>query len=126
MRRLALLVGLLLAGCDDESLPAKVAGAQLHGIVEAQIACSCQLSNESDPPDTRNLSGYKAQKLVDGACFTTGLLLARGESGAVTCDNGSVSVDDGVITLDDGVAGLFHGEVDVCCTGFNLSAFGVE
>jgi hypothetical protein len=71
MKRAALLLALFAAGCDDESLPAKVANAQLHGIVAAQIVCgpTCEFVNAVNPTSTTSGMNYRANRLIDGSCL---------------------------------------------------------
>jgi hypothetical protein len=133
MKRLLILAA-LLAGCDDESIPAKVAAVQLHGFVEAQIDCDGSLTRTTTPFNTVGFSGYRAQKLIDGSCFTGGhigsapVLIARSAEGAAVCLNeqggASIQVEDGLIIYINGET--YTGSVETECTGFNLEAFGVE
>jgi hypothetical protein len=135
MKRAILLVA-LLAGCDDESLPARVAAAQIHGIVEAQADCECELTNTVSSATT-TINPYLAQRLLDGSCFvtwsSTPRLTARSESGAESCRGvvGAATLDlvDGVFSFQNGpgAGNLWEGPATTsCCTGFNLAAFGVE
>ncbi len=134
MTRLAILAALLLAGCDDESLPARVAAAQIHGFVEAQIDGDGELTRTTAPFNVVGINGYRAQRLIDGSCFTGGLvgsspvLVERSAAGASACLNeqgsASVGVSGGTITYINGET--YTGSVETECTGFNLEAFGVE
>lgn len=137
MRRAILL--LLALGCDDESLPAKVANAQLHGIVAAQIDCpGATLTRTTSPFDTTGIA-FKAQKLLDGSCFTISTmalltLIPRSDPDAETCAasyipaNGITSAEGGKLVLEQTNPSVarFEGDIDSNCTGFNLEAFGVE
>lgn len=136
MTRWLLLLAALLAGCDDESIPARVANAQIHGFVEAQIDCECEVENTVFH-NTTTLNPYLAQRLVDGACFvtwSTGLrLLPRSDDGAESCRGvaGAATLDlvDGQFSFQNGpgAGNLWEGPATTsCCTGFNLEAFGVE
>lgn len=120
MKRTALLLALFAAGCDDESLPAKVANAQLHGIVAAQADCYCTLSG----PSAYTFSA-RYQKLMDGSCFAMAPGSGGPTLGAEHCESGSPDFDiyDGLI---HGPEGYSDADITTCCTGFNLAAFGVE
>lgn len=74
MRRAALLL-LALAACDDESLPARVAAAQIHGITAAAADCYVEDTHQFFPPGGQGTYIYtfgyrlKTQRLVDGSAF---------------------------------------------------------
>lgn len=138
MKRLAILAALLLAGCDDESIPARVAAVQINGFVEAQIECSGPATQTTSPFDTIGITDYRVQKLIDGACLVTGgpwggypRLIARSESAAETCRSGSdttfAKVESGVASFTTNTPSItFEADIESICTGFNLEAFGVE
>lgn len=133
MKRAILLVA-LLAGCDDDSLPAKVANAQLHGIVAARVECDCFTVPESGF-NSQHVT-YRASKLVDGSCFVgidAAQFWGRGEAAADTCDTypgqgGNLFAENGLLQQQSGTPLVVAGTADLtsCCTGFNLEAFGVE
>jgi hypothetical protein len=139
MKRLLILAA-LLAGCEDDSLPARVAAAQLHGLVEAQITCpaTCVFEKVVDPMVTTSGYTYKAQRLLDGSCFVSGNLLAqslyhsRSDSEAEHCSAGyattSIEAVDGLLLLHLGAEpqNQWRADIEICCTGFGLEAFGVE
>ncbi len=125
MRR-ALILAALLAGCDDESLPAKVANAQLHGIVAAQARCACELT----PGNSVFIS---ANKLIDGSCLTGGgstvdMFIARSEALADICERPSGHLEGGEFVYHPSGHGTTTASFDIttCCTGFGFEAFGVE
>lgn len=147
MTRWLLLAALLCAGCDDESLPAKVAAAQLHGIVAAQVICNCTITTADEESTFTSLqlgpalvSNFQANKLIDGSCLsgfdqstTTGdamTLKARGTAGAGSCRFGAYHAESGKMYVDEGGPGSYETawsrSLDTCCTGFNLEAFGAE
>lgn len=138
--RHALILMALLAGCDDESLPAKVANAQLHGIVSAQITCpaTCVFEKIVDPMVTSSGYTYKAQRLLDGSCFVSGNMLAqslyhsRSDTEAEHCvaayATTSLEAVDGLLLLHFGTEpqNQWQADIETCCTGFGLESFGVE
>lgn len=139
MKRLFILAA-LLAGCDDDTLPAKVANAQLHGFVEAQVFCgpTCEFVKVSNPSVTTSGMNYRANRLLDGSCLVTAtttpglVFLSRSDSEAETCRGEYASswmtAEAGKIELQLGTNPVDHYQADIetCCTGFNLESFGVE
>lgn len=125
----AILIAALALGCDDESLPAKVANAQLHGIVAAQARCSCTMTHPDNWPPL--LVTYAAQKLVDGSCLVTGgNLWERSEPQSETCDRNNVWLEGGALHVleqtGEGPMEWTPKNITTCCTGFGFEAFGVE
>jgi hypothetical protein len=138
VRRAILFAALLAAGCDDDSLPAKVANAQLHGIVAAEIHCpeSIGLDRTTSPFDTAHVA-FHAQRLLDGSCLVRSntlslTLLSRSNPDAETCSgttgSSTMYVEDGVVVLQNSPSPLdrFEGAVGSVCTGFGFESFGVE
>lgn len=128
MRALILMAAALAAGCDDPAVEAKVADILEHGIVAAEVTCSCNYGQNN-----ANSVAYRAQKLIDGSCFvsrstaTAAYLLARSDNGAEACRVGDYSASGGDLVVDhdyDPSAPYFI-DLETCCTGFNLEAFGV-
>lgn len=128
----ALIFALLAAGCDDDTLPAKVANAQLHGIVAAQARCDCDIFSDGVAYHVT----YSAQRLLDGSCLASKasasgdvVLWSRAEPNAADCRKNDVYLQDGeihmVIPTGDGPRDISE-EIEICCTGHNLAAFGVE
>lgn len=122
--------------CNGEEVTAKVMGVLDHGLIEAQIDCHGTWSRTTSPFDTVSPS-FKAQKLIDGSCFTTSnvsipTLIARSEAGVSTCSRTSggstMYVEAGMLVFQATSSPLdrFECAVETCCTGFNLAAFGVE
>jgi hypothetical protein len=140
MKRALILGALLALGCDDESIPARVANAQLHGIVAAQIDCptSCTFERVSNPMVTTSGYSYRAQRLLDGSCFVSGNVVAqftfhgRSEAAAENCvaayATQSLEAAGGLLLLSvgEGPSNQYQADIETCCTGFGLEAFGVE
>jgi hypothetical protein len=134
MKRL-LLVAALLAGCDDESLPARVAAAQIHGVEAAGATCDCNLTNVASPFDTVPIES-KYSLLIDGSAFihysshgsSNLAFCARGEACASTLQSGGDFVESGklVFVNPSPPNPRYEEDFETCCTGFNLEAFGVE
>lgn len=141
MRAPLLLAALAaLAGCDDESIPARVATAQLYGVATAQVTCVSSAAHYS-------MAGfqYQATRLADGSCFAsvTGVAQSpfqpyasagaqwniRGSAGAETCavrtfyPNQTITAEDGILWTDGDTGESLELST---CDGFNLEAFGVE
>jgi hypothetical protein len=133
MRALLLLAALAaLPGCDDESIPGRVATAQLHGIVDAHVECFGSFSSASNVR-------YRASKMLDGSCLATvarsgtddsGTQFSpRGESGADVCvvtDTADMefTAEGGEFRIQTGLGSPLA--IESACTGFNLEAFGVS
>lgn len=130
MKRLLLLAVVCSFGCDDETVRAKVTDVLDHGVVAAQVRCSCSLTN--DQSEVENGITYSAQKLVDGSCLISESslvltkLCARSEACAEDCSGNGVSISDGVLSHVSPGHHTFSAGIETCCTGFNLEAFGVE
>jgi hypothetical protein len=126
-RWLALLVALLVMGCEDtyvrehiidnfvcvympwwmgecdgEEVTAKVMGVLDHGIVSAQARCICSLHNDID--DAENGVTYTAQRLVDGSCLITEAplvptkLCSLSDACSVDCSGNGVSLSGGLLS----------------------------
>lgn len=179
MRRLFLILAALLFGCDDPNVVANIdnftcalipswmadcTSQEVHdkavailstGIVEAEADCEGQYTRRKGAPNgcgTTELASfkYRAQKLIDGACFVPGGLIARGQPGAPECSSEQSSAGSSPhFALANGLLTVTSSEDSVCydpqgfqcypcatpptvlniedvCTGFNLEAFGVE
>lgn len=108
---LLLLPALLCCACDDPDVEAKALSILEHGFVEAQAVCDC--------------AGIEATftKLIDGSCVQGQTWHPRSDPLVGTCPSGS-----GQTYIENGVvySGMASEDVEVCCTGFNLEAFGAE
>lgn len=132
MRHLLLAIPLLALACDDESLPGKVAAAQLHGMTAAFVDCAVN-ANTGGPTTVH----YSAAQFLDGSCLATfkgfaGTAQALGTQftprdvpDSLACPVSvqagyEVSAEDGALTIN-----ATDYAIDTHCTGFNLEAFGV-
>lgn len=128
MKALLLLIVALAFGCDDPDVSAKALDILEHGIVSARVDCSaCAVSNGSTG-DTIAL--YTAHRMLDGSCLSREgdktRFCARDESCAADCRSENVSVSGGQIRQDIVSGADRVADIETCCTGFNLEAFGVE
>lgn len=150
MRRAILLVALLAAGCDDDSLPAKLANAQLHGAVAAQVTCAAPIVKSCNPVWTLQV---QCTKFADGSAMVStgedvGLrtqVFDRANARAEDCSFAWLPAPPGTAVDTVQITGgelVYSSEYAGCggappapsvvaleepdCTGFNLEAFGVE
>lgn len=139
--------------CDGTELTARAQNVLDYGFVNAEIRCEGEFAHHST---TMKPFTYDARKLQDGSCVTNFRIdtlpnpgqhaysfaptkfWSRADAEASTCaqviegqtsdDVFRASVEEGELTLSSEQPSTSDTELDIesVCTGFNLSAFGVE
>jgi hypothetical protein len=126
-----------MGDCQDQEVIDKAQNVLEHGFTAARIECSCRFDRAGG-----GLSGvhdFMASKLQDGSCLTQSsgsgtYLWPRSDPRSLTCDShkgmteGLTIAEGGLLKYVPDSSFIFSetADIETCCTGFNLEAFGVE